>query len=342
MPHSRRTFLKSAGIATAAISAAPLALGLPGGPGEGPSTAAAAPGARGFAAGHFALELDGASVGIVQAFQGGNAYADVLEFTDGGDLITRKQPGQLHYEPITVLVGLGMEAAFWEWIEAMFVGRYARKDGSIVIADGNFNVLRRMDFTDALVTEVTFPALDASSKDAGRVMVTFQPRMTALRAGSGKLVDPSPAKQKAWLVSNFRISIGNLPCNRVNKVEALTFKQKVVEENKGNERTPPTFIPDGVESPNVDVTFAAVDVSPWQAFFDDFVLAGNNDEDHELSGRIEYLSSNLQTVLAHLQFFNLGIVRLAPEGVDPNSTSLSRFEATLYSEGMQFTVGGTT
>lgn len=338
MPTSRRTFLKGAGIATAAVSAAPLALALPAG---GPQVASATGVPRGYAAGHFALELDGKAAGLVAAFEGGNVVADVVEVTDGGTGVTSKSLGEIHYEPITLLVGLNMASSLWDWIEGTFENKHVRKDGAIVIADGNFNILRRMEFHQALITEVTFPALDAASKDTAQLMVTFWPEFTQLKPGSGKLVAPISTKQKAWLVSNFRLTVGDLPCNRVNKIEALTVKQRVSEFRDGN-GGPPSLVAGRLQFPNLVLTFSAQDGGPWQSFFDDFVLKGNDSEDDELPGSLDYLDPTLQGVLGTLQFFHLGIFRLAPEEVDPNGTSLQRLEASLYCEGNQFTVGGVT
>jgi phage tail-like protein len=338
MAHSRRTFLKSAGIATAAVSAAPFALALPGGPGAGPSTAAAAPGPRGFAAGHFALELDGQAVGILAAFQGGNAVADVIEFRDGTDpTFATKMPGTVHYEEITVVVGLAMDDAFWDWLGHMMDGDAQKKDGAIIMADFNYNAIRRLNFSDALVSEIGFPALDASSKDTAYLTVKIQPESTEWAPGSGKLVQPA-AKQKTWLVSNFKFAVGDLPSNRVNKIEAFTIKQQIKEFREGDDRIP-TKVPGRIEYPNLVFYLPALDLPPWQDFFDDFIFQGNNSPEDELEGSIEYLAPDFKAILGTVQFHHLGIFRLAPEEVDPNGTSLQRFQADMYSEGTRLFVG---
>ena len=338
MPSSRRTFLKGAGVATAVASAMPLALSMP----AGADVALAAPGpsSRGFAAGRFALELDGNLVGVVSAYQGGNVFADVVEFTSGsGDLIPRKSPGELHYEEIVIMTGLGMDAAFWEWVGNMVSGAAVHKDGAIVMADANSNVLRRLEFKGALITEVTLPALDATSKEPGLMTIKFQPESTVLKPGAGKLTGGATAKQKLWVTSNFRISIGNLPCAHTNKVEALTIKQKVTEFRQGGDATI-HLLPGRLEYPNLVITFSSLDGGPWQSFFDDFVLNGNNGDDHELAGMLEVMGPDLKTVLARLQFLNLGIFRLALAEIDPSNTNIQRFQADLYSEGNRLFVGG--
>ena len=340
MPHNRRTFLKSAGLATAVVSAAPLSLSLHEGPGFAPARAAAAPG--GFAAGKFALELDGKAAGFLPAVQGGNVVADVVEFTPGTDLIPQKILGDLHYEEITIMVGLGMDAVLWEWVGHMVDRDPVSMDGAILFADMDFNVVRRMEFKNALLSEVTLPTLDAASKDTGLMTIKFRPESTVLKPATGKLPNLPLAKQKAWLVSNFRLQVGSLPCTRVNKIEALTIKQQITEFREGGDSGTVHLLPGKLEFPNLVVTFSAVDAGPWQAFFDDFVLAGNNGQSLELGGNLELMAPDLKTALAALEFFHLGIFRLAPEEIEPSSTNIQRFRADLYCEGNRLFVGGLT
>lgn len=337
MAHSRRAFLKSAGLATAAVSAGPLALGLPGTRGRGSATAAPPPDA--YAGGHFALELDGQAVGSLAAVQGGNVVAEVIEYTSGNDLIAQKSPGGLRYEEISMMTGLGMAPVLWDWVGHMLDGTPVAMDGAIVFADADFNVRRRMEFRDALLTEVKLPALDASNKDAAYMTIKLRPEATVLTPPSGKLANASATKQKLWQVSNFRLKVGDLPCGRVQKIDSLTIKQKITEYREGTERFP-RLLPGKLEVPNLGVTFSAMDAGPWQAHFDDFILNENNQEEDELGGTIEYLSPNLKTALATLEFFHLGIFRLAPEEFDPSATNVQRFRADLYSEGNRLFVGG--
>jgi len=208
LPHNRRTFLKTAGLATAVASTAPLSLSLHEGPGFAPSRAGAAPG--GFAAGKFALELDGKAAGFLPAVQGGNVVAEVLEFTSGTDGILQKELGDVHYEEITMLVGLGMDTAFWDWVGHMVDRDPIPMDGAILFADMDSNVVRRMEFKKAWLSEVSLPALDAASNEAGLLTIKFRPESTALNPPGGKLPNLALAKQKTWLASNFRIPGGRL------------------------------------------------------------------------------------------------------------------------------------
>ena len=336
MGQNRRTFLKSAGMAAAVVSAAPLSASFPAG-----NTAAAAPGAagqRGADAANFFLELGGRPAGAVLGFQGGNAFADVVEFASGNDSIVNKTLGDIHYEEIMLVTGLAMDSVLWNWISQTLAGRPEAMDGAIVMADANLNVVRRLEFHNALLTELALPALDAASNAAGRLTIRLQPESTAVVAASGKANTAAAVGTKPWMESNFRVAVGDLPCGRVNRVEAFSIKQQVAEFREGGGGI--RLLPGKLQVSNLALTVSATDGGPWQAFFDDFVLNGNNGDANELDGALELLAPNAGDVLARLELSNLGIFRLALEEVDPGTTSLQRLRAELYVEGTRLFVGG--
>ena len=126
-------------------------------------------------AGRFALELEGSDAGAVKSVGGGFAYGFVVEEPDSPDYFLKKHledpPG---YKDITIECGAGMSAAFFQWITDVMNGQFStRKNGAIVALDYNSNVVRRLQFADAQITRITFPRLDASSKDAGTLKVTL-------------------------------------------------------------------------------------------------------------------------------------------------------------------------
>jgi hypothetical protein len=337
MAQNRRSFLKTAGIATAVASAAPFALsmhdGLPGG-----ATPALAANPRSFTAGKFALELDGKSVGILDAYGGGFPYADVIEERGpGSGVIARKHIGNPKYGEITMRVTLGMDQVLWDWIAAMLAGNSLRKSGSIILLDRDNVARRRLDFLNALITEVGFPALDGASKEPAFLTIVFSPERTTYKTASGKY-PPSSGKQKQWLCSNFRLKLGDLPCSRVSKIDAFTIKQSVTESPVGATRDYERE-PAAIEIPNLAVTLADVDADAWFKFFEEFVLKGNNGQEREIIGVLDCLAPDGRTVLASVSFSQVGIFKCAPELTEPNLDNTQRIVAELYVEQMAFAVG---
>jgi phage tail-like protein len=288
---------------------------------------------RAYVSGKFGLELDGVAAGLLRSCDGGAIDSDVVT-EDPVNGVVKKHIGGVKYEDITVTCGTGMSKAMYEWIKASFDHTYARKNGALIAANYDYKELSRLSFYNALVTEIGMPALDAGSKDAAKMTIKFKPELTRQSPGTGLQV-PSPKVQKLWLPANFRLKIDGLdePCSRVNKIEALVVKQKVVENPVGELRD--------YEVPNLVITFPESVAQPFYEWHEDFVIKGNNGDDKEKGGTLDYLTPDLKEVLFSLTFSHLGIYKLTPEKVESGSESIRRVKAEMYCEEMSFNYGDT-
>lgn len=299
---------------------------------------------RGYVAGKYGLEIDGISAGWLWSAEGGHATSDVVTEKLGPDHIAKKHLGPLKYEDISLQCGTGMSKGFYEWIKTSFDHKYQRKNGAIIAADYDYNEHSRLTFYNALMTEVGFPALDAASKDAAKMTIKFKPeytRTTTTTGGpsvAGGKFPIKPQVQKKWLPSNFRIRIDGLEdsCSRVNKIEAIVVKQKVIENPVGELRDYEAE-PAVVEVPNLVITFPESHSKPFYDWHESFVIKGNNGDDQEKGGTLEFLTPNLQEVLFTIQFQHLGIFKLTPEKVESGSENIRRLKAEMYCEDMKFT-----
>jgi hypothetical protein len=333
MSDGRRGFFKKAAGAAAGLASVGAVLDA-----TGTTPKAAAADRRSVAAGRFALELDGATA-FVESVEGGDAHAEVVVETLGPDAcFAAKHLAVLEYEEIAVTCGTGMTVGFYAWLQSSLGCQSVRKDGAIVGTDFKGAERSRRTFTQVLITEIVLPALDAADKDAAQMTVTIAPEVTRRVKGSGQavLACPGAKVQKKWLSSNFRLTIDGLDCTKVNKVEALTIKQKVVENPVGEDRDPGEQR--RVEFPNLVVTLAE---SAAESFFDwheDFVIKGNSSSEEEKNGKLEYLAPNLSDVLFTIEFHNLGIFKLASEMVEAGD-QVPRVKAEMYCQQMTFTPG---
>ncbi len=297
---------------------------------------------RGYVAGRNALELDGIVAGFLVSVDGGTATSDVVSEKVGSDHIVHKHIAGVKYEDITITCGTGMSKSFNDWLKATFDHNYARKNGAIVACDYNYKETSRLNFFNALITEIGFPALDAAAKDAAKMTIKFAPEYTRRQTSTGSSLNPQfsmdQAIQKKWLPSNFRLKIDGLDCTRVNKIEAITVKQKVVENAVGelreNEKEPAYL-----EIPNLVVTLAESHSKEFYDWHENFVIKGNNSQDQEKNGTLEFLTPNLQEVLFTLDFRRLGIFKLAPEKVEAGNENIRRIKAEMYCEDMGFSYG---
>jgi hypothetical protein len=319
---SRRGFLVgAAGLTGVALSG--VWKGVPALAAEGDSSAASA----GPSGGYRFLELDGQVLGTLKSCDGGEAFGEVVPDPPSGEAFTKKHIANVKYEDFTTKVGFGMAKPMYEWIKASFDGKALRKNGAIIAADFDYNAKSRREFQNALITEVGFPALDGAAKDPAYMTLKFAPEITRTKVASGKVAGQA-SNQKLFFPGNFRLSLGDLPTARVSKIDAFTVKQGFTES------TGRAIEPTKIEFPNLVITMA--ESHAWSEWFDDFVIKGNNGQDKELSGKIEFLSPDLTSTLIGLLISGVGIFSLAPVLPEPNAQPIRRVKAELYCEQMVF------
>jgi hypothetical protein len=327
---SRREFLLRAGTMAGGLMAADLAGLFRNHPSAADN--------RSYAAAKFALELDGVSVGFIHSFGGGDARSEVIaEKPQGSNPFVNKHASPPRYEAITIACGAGMEKPFYDWIKASISGMPPGKNGAIVTMDYNNKPTRRLEFKNALITEVGFPALDGASKDPAYLAVKFAPQYTQKTLPGGAI--PIAAKpQKTLLPSNFALKIKGLEqaCVRVSRIEALTIRKKTAANPVGDMRIPQQESA-GIEIPNVVLTVSEGFAAPFYAWHEDFVIKGNNGDAQERPGVLEFLAPD-RTVLFTLSLFNLGIISAAQLPV-VTADALSRAKVEMYCERIDFDAG---
>jgi hypothetical protein len=292
---------------------------------------------RSYIAGGFLLHLDNKNVGFVRSVEGGDATSDVVLERIGADRIVKKHLAGVRYEPIEMQADLDLDQSFYEWITAGLDGSYARKSGAFTALDANLKSIGELTFMNALITEITFPAADASSKEPAFLSLKFQPEITRMsRKAGGRVVVPKVKTQKQWLPSNFRLKIDGLDeaCKLVSKVEVLTIKQKFTEYSTGELRDY-EILPTSIEIPNLVVSLAYSHADHFYKWHEDFVIKGNNDDQQEKNGTLEYLSPDLKQVLLTLTFKHLGIFKLTPEKVEAHREQIRRVRAEMYCEQIE-------
>lgn len=295
---------------------------------------------RSYNKGQVGLELDQSDISYLKSAEGGMASASVLQEAPGNAERIYKHLGPHKFDPITVEVGLAMARGFYDWVQKSLAKQYERRDGAIVAADSNYFVRDRLSFYKALIHEVTFPGLDASSKDAAALTIKFAPEWTAYKGEPGtervKPYDGKGGRQKLWTVSNFVLDIDGLDCTRVTKVNALTIKQDFVEEEIGHDRAF-TCEPSKLTFPDLVVTFSEASSASWYKWYQAMVING---EGHsvEKTGTITWLDPSLKEPLAYLHLDGLGISKLARDKLEAGTDGIRRATATLYCEQMSFEI----
>ena len=273
--------------------------------------------------GLFMLTLDGVNVGIVKSPAGGGATAEVISEPAGPSFFSKKHIAAPKYDDMTTQVGLSLNKALYDWITACWKGNFLSKNGSILACDSNFNILSQRDFFNALLTEVTIPAMDASSKDAAYMTLKFSPEYTRYKKSSGKVTGIPDSRQKLWLPSNFRLNIPSLDCQRVSKIEAFTIRRTAAN----------------ISFPNLKISLAESTAQTWVDWHDAFVIKGNSGDANEKTGSLVFLAPDLGTPFGSINFYNLGIFRLSLDRSDVTPDQVQHVTAELYCERMEFQLG---
>jgi hypothetical protein len=281
------------------------------------------------------MTLDGVVCENVKTISGGGISAPVIE-TPSPEGFTEKHLGPPAYEEFIVDVGLSSAPELYDWLASSWTTSPQPRDGSVVSGDVDGNAKSERPFANALVSGVTVPKLDGSSKDAGYLRVTFRPEIVPPRPASGKLA-PS-TKPKAWLCSNFRLELDGIDTSRVATIESFTVRNAVAENVVGDGRDL-TREPTRPEFPNLVLSASASHAQTWEDWFADFVLNADNSQAKEKSGAIVFLAPDMKTELGRIALHGVGICALRPPGSEPGTEQIARISVELYCERMELHIG---
>ena len=242
----------------------------------------------------YLLVLDGTPAGYLHSLEGGEITGQVVEVRSGTDPVVHKHIAGIKYEDFIFQADLSLTKDFYSWISNSWSSNYSRKDGTVVTLDYKDKALYEDAFYNSLISEITFPACDGSSKDQCWLTVRCAPEYTRRhKSAKGESTKFSKGVQKKWLASNFRFEMGSLPCDYVSRIEPFTVKQNVQSDPIG-ERRDYLKEPTNVDFPNLMVTLPESHAKEWIDWHEDFVIKGNNSQDKELSGALVFLSADRQ------------------------------------------------
>src|SRR3569623_237529 len=293
---------------------------------------------RSHTAGRFMLQVADYDVGFLKKFSGLAMEADIVSNDLGPANVQKKHVSNIKWTPGKATVGIGMGKGMYDWIQAAFDRNYITKDGAFTSADFNYKAMSRLEFQRALVTSVTIPKLDGSSKDAAYFDVEFEAEQVRWFKSTGEDIKGKIGpKQKAWLCSNFRVEIGSLPCSRVASVDSVSWKCSVSADQVGIFREP-TKHPAKVTVPEIKLTISHADHDAWAQAAKKWFVDGHHLEGDEMTGRIVFLDPNMTDELGEVELQNVGFKKFIDEDSEANSEKIKRFSGELYVEQMKFMI----
>lgn len=284
---------------------------------------------RGYAAGAFALEIEGHFAGLLAGVEGGGVFGEVVSSPAGADGVVRKQIGRVGYDQLVVTCGIP-EGDWGQWLKAFLEGKAPRHDGAIVFLKYDYTPLRRLEWRHATIASVTFPRLDGASKDAAHLTVAIRPESTVVVPAAGA-VKTTLTKTKAWQACNFSVAIPGVDCSRVSSVAALTVSQSHVEDAVGATRVPTTEL-GPLEVGDLILTVAETGAAGFATWCDDFIVHGNNAKAQEKTATVTCKGPNLKDDLFAFVLQGVGIHRLDPEKQVTGAQAIFGLTASMYCE----------
>lgn len=282
------------------------------------------------------LDLAGHNVGFLNSISGGNYEATIVEQEMGQDNVIKKNVSTIKPTEFKAKMGIGLGKGMYEWIKLAFDKKFEHRSGAVTAADFDFNATSTLTFHDALITSVTVPKLDGSSKENCYFDLTWDAeRIEHAKAGGESLKSKIANKQKAWVASNFRLEIDGMDCKTCSVIESFTWKCAVTRDYQGITQWAP-IAPAKVTVPNVKFQIGYREHEGWQKWAKEWFVDGKRLDDHEKNGRIVFLGPDQKEELGDIELIHCGLAKFEDAESKANAEQIKRFTVELYVEQMKF------
>ena len=294
---------------------------------------------RSYGAGTFHVDVGGHSAGFVKKFSGLHLEGDVVTHDLGPANLQKKNIGNFKWVAGKLTCGIGMGKGLYDWIKASFDMAQYSNHGAITSGDFNYKAQSRCEFRDGVITKVTVPKLDASSKDAAYFDIEWEAEVVRWsKAGGEDIRGKIGPAQKQWLCSNFKLEIGSLPCSHVSSIDTFSWTCSVAPDQLGGTNEP-TKHPCKVSVPNLKFEISMKDYQAWADAVHSWFIDGNRHEDKdEMHGRLVFMDTNLKDELGEIALENVGFVALRKNDLEANAEKIARFGVEVYVERMVFKI----
>ena len=122
---------------------------------------------------NFTVDIDGIPTGGFSQVILPPAWADVIEYREGGEANTvRKLPGRIHFENLILVRGVTGSTALYDWWRTVVDGQVARRNVVVVLQDEAHNPVMRWIFRRAWPVRYQSSALNAKGNET--VMETLE------------------------------------------------------------------------------------------------------------------------------------------------------------------------
>jgi hypothetical protein len=298
---------------------------------------------RSYSAGSFELAIDGhPTQAYVKSVDGGNAKANQVQEPIGAFQEKIRHLSTVEIDPFSLEIGMAGAEPILKWIRQSWRREFSRRNGVITHADFNYHKQFEHEFHEALISEVTLPALDGSSKEAAYLKMKVQPEWVEWRKAKSdeRVTGKVLAKQKLWLCNAFRLTIDGLSeMEYTNRIESFTIKQNVVKHYSGVQRFP-TIEPTRLEFPSLQGSIALEYADGLIEWHKQSVYLGQADTKAQKTGSLEFLHPDRKQAIFRINLYEIGLTTLSFPTQTANANEIKRVKFELFVGRMDLDTGG--
>lgn len=191
----------------------------------------------GLTSGDIALELGGKPAGPLRRVQ--SPGYEVGQVAATGESAGANRAGRFTLTPADADFAVTGPGPLLDWAQTLLHKVPIAIDGAIELLDRNFRVVRRVEWSQGLLTELRLPELDATSKSAFTVGLTWQPEAIRFAKGGSSASASRPGKSKALLLSHFRVIGLPFDASAVIRVALPTVRATIADATGSDGRPQP-------------------------------------------------------------------------------------------------------
>ena len=251
--------------------------------------------------------------------------------TDGDGSVLKTLTGGVSPAPFTLQVGAGNNGGMLGWVAETFKQEFGPIQSTrhlVIAARDQFGNAQLSDCTGATISEVDFPALDASSKDAAKMRIKLDPadcKQVAVNVNPRSL----PRQQYFFSERTFAWQISGIdPRTNVTNINAVRVKYGA---SFGTTGIPQRFQDDSL----VEMTIPVTQGGPFQQWLSDSAKSASQGLNDERQGSITYFDT-AGNQIGTLVLNGLGIISIAPADLDGDGDSVVK--VVMYVQSVQFNV----
>ena len=288
-------------------------------------------GKRSATSGRFLLEVGSSRAAFLKSFSGLAYEGEQTKHDHAVENFRTKQLSTFKYSDAKAKIGMNQAGELMEWIRASFRKQCMVKSGAFTAANFDYKATHRIEFRDALIKEIALPKLDATSKDAAYLDLTFQAEdVTHMKANGEDIKGEYNELAKRNQPHMFRLEVAGLEeaCARVNTIDPVTCKQAVVTDAVGPHRIHSIHAAN-LDLGNIKCTFSAADIAPWMAWADAWFRQGKCLTSDHKDGAIVFLGPAGDDI-GRIELKQLGLLKFDMGERTANAENVARFTVEMY------------